>query len=56
MEDLGGVVRWSLAIRCGLMNMRRLVALSSIVVTSATIESGKVNAMTPPEDEMAEDG
>ena len=53
---LGGVEQWSLRVGCGLIDARRLVALSGVMVTSMADGTGKIYAVIPPEDGMAEDG
>ena len=42
--DLGGMAKWRLGARCAKMDLRRMVALSDIVVASTAARPGKVDA------------
>ena len=53
---LDGVEQWSLRVGRRLIDARKLVALSGVVVTSTTDGTGKIYAVILPEDGMAEDG
>ena len=52
---LGDVEQWSLGVGRGLIDARRLVALSSVAVTSTADRTGKIYTVIPPEDGMAKD-
>ncbi|KAE8812075.1 Kinesin-4 [Hordeum vulgare] len=53
---LGGMVQWSVADGRVWLDVRRMVALFGVVVTSMADGTVKIYAVIPPEDETLEDG